>query len=293
VKLGGYGRDVIDGLLIAAISQANVAQITRSPDLQLRYATVEAVPPDEIRRPVSINAVATSLHIPFETARRRIAALAKSGRAQIGPAGVIIPTAPLISPTYRIAVEANSRLVSTLYQRLRHIGLLRDLPRAVTPYEGDAPPHRLVIRLSSDYVLRLAEPVTQNMGDLVAGLILMDVIQANTEHLPDDERGESALDPNGFLPDHRRRPVRVAFLSERLGIAQETVRRHLARLIEEDRCERTPDGYIVPSRVLARPLFMQYMADNQVNLQRLFHALAEYGVTDRWDREAPALRGAA
>ena len=51
VKLGGFGRDVVDGLLLAAISQANVAQITRNPELQRRYATLDQPPPDELRRP--------------------------------------------------------------------------------------------------------------------------------------------------------------------------------------------------------------------------------------------------
>ena len=66
VKLSGFGRDVIDGLLLAAISQANVALITRDPDLQHTYASLDQPPPDELRRPVSINAIAGSLRIPFD-----------------------------------------------------------------------------------------------------------------------------------------------------------------------------------------------------------------------------------
>ena len=48
VKLGGFGRDVIDGLLMAAISQANVAQVTRNPDLQRAYATLDQPPQDPV-----------------------------------------------------------------------------------------------------------------------------------------------------------------------------------------------------------------------------------------------------
>src|SRR5215218_1566479 len=101
VKLGGFGRDVVDGLLLAAISQANVAQITRSPELQRTYATLDQPPPDELRRPVSISAIANSLRIPFETARRRIAALSDLGIIVTHPRGVIIPSGPLNSPFYR------------------------------------------------------------------------------------------------------------------------------------------------------------------------------------------------
>lgn len=296
VKLGGFGRDVIDGLLMAAIGQANVAQITRNPDLQRAFATLDQPPPDEMRRPVSVSGVANSLRIPFETARRRIANLVDAGIVQATSRGVIIPTAPLNSPVYRMGAAANYGLVRTLYFRLRGIGLLEDLPRPIMPgFDPADAPVRLVIRLSSDYVLRLAEPISLYMGDLVTGLILMDVIHANTEHLPDDEGG----DPDGgwateaFVPDDRRRPVRTVTLAERLGIPQETVRRHLQRLLDADQCERTGDGYRVPARVLARQPFVQYMLDNQSHLHRLYSGLTDFGVLSEWEREVVALRGAA
>ncbi|WP_293900048.1 helix-turn-helix domain-containing protein [Phenylobacterium sp.] len=296
VKLGGFGRDVIDGLLMAAISQANVAQITRSPLLQRTYASLDQPPPDELRRPVSISAIANSLRIPFETARRRIAALVEVGIVKATPKGVIIPTAPLNSPFYRMAAEANYALVRNLYFRLRGIGMLDDLPRPNgPPFDPDHPPVRLVIRLSSDYVLRLAEPLSAHVGDLVTGLILMDVIQANTGHMPDSEGGEPDTDwsPAAFVPDSQRRLVRAATLSERLGIPPETVRRHLAQLAKADICERIGDGYRVPARVLAGTAFIQFMVDNESHLHRLYAGLADFSVLSEWEREILALRGAA
>ncbi|MBU1377617.1 MAG: hypothetical protein KKA30_16730 [Alphaproteobacteria bacterium] len=296
VKLGGFGRDVIDGLLMAAISQANVAQITRNADLQRRYATLDQPPPDELRRPVSISAIANSLRIPFETARRRITALIDAGVVRTAARGVIIPTSPLTSPFYRMGAEANYGLVRNLYFRLRGIGLLEDLPRPNGPaFDPADPPIRLVIRLSSDYLLRLAEPVSEHMGDLVTGLILMDMIHANTQHLTDADAGDPDGDwsPEGFVPDRMRRPVRAVLLSERLGIPQETVRRHLQRLVKADQCERKEDGYLAPARILARAPFVQYMLDNQSHLHRLYTGLADFGVLSEWEREILALRGAA
>lgn len=296
VKLGGFGRDVVDGLLMAAISQANVAQITRNPELQRAYATLDQPPPDELRRPVSISGIANSLRIPFETARRRITALVDLGIIQVAPRGVVIPTAPLNSPFYRVAAEAHYGLVRTLYHRLRGIGLLEDLARPNGPaFDPENPPVRLVVRLSSDYVLRLAEPIGQYIGDLVTGLVMMDTIHANTEHLPDTEGGDPDGDwtPAGFVPDELRRPVRPAALAERLGIPQETVRRHLQRLVDDNRCERMENGYRVPATVLARAPFIQYMLDNQSHLYRLYAGLADFGVLAEWDREILSLRGAA
>lgn len=295
VKLGGFGRDVVDGLLMAAISQANVAQVTRNGDLQRAYATLDQPPPDELRRPVSVSAIANSLRIPFETARRRILALVDLGVVKTTPKGVLIPTAPLNSPIYRFGAEAHYALVRNFYQRLRAIGLLEDLRRAAgADFDRENPPVRLVVRLSTDYVLRLAEPISLHIGDLVTGLVLMDLIQANTQHLSDQDGGDpDAWDEAAFVLDDDRRPVRPAALSERLGIPQETVRRHLQRLLATDRCERIEDGYRVPARVLARRPFIQFMLDNQSHLHRLFGQLADFGVLSDWEREVADLRGAA
>lgn len=296
VKLGGFGRDVIDGLLLAAISQANVAQITRDPELQRRYARLDQPPPDELRRPVSINAVANSLRIPFETARRRVAALIEIGAVQAVPRGVIIPAAPLSSPTYKLAAEAHYHLIRNLYVRLRGIGLFDELPKPqVSGYDPANPPIRLVARLSSNYILRLAEPISLHIGDLVSGLILLAMFQANTEHLPDTEGGRADGDwsSESFVDDALRRPIRAAALSERLGIAPETVRRRLGRLVKDARCERIGDGYLVTSRVMAKEQLVKFVLDNQSQLYRLYATLADLGVVAEWEREIQALPGAA
>ncbi len=296
VKLGGFGRDVIDGLLLVAISQANVAQIIRDPDLQLAYAALDQAPPDEMRRPVSISAIANSLRIPFETARRRIATLTELGLLKTERRGVILPQAPLSSPFYRLGAEANYGLVRNLYYRLRGIGLLEGLPRPNGPaFDPQHPPVRLVIRLSSSYLLRLVEPISENIGDLVSALVMMDVIHANTEGLPDSQGGatDGAWTPEGFVADQHRKPVSVSALSGRLGIPPETVRRHLARLVQNDLCERVAEGHLVPARVLARGPFVQFMTANHLNLHRLYTSLAEFGVLSEWEREVLRLRGAA
>lgn len=288
VKLGGFGRDVIDGLLLMAISQANVALITRDPDLQRMYATLDQPPPDNLRRPVSVNAIASSLHLPFETTRRRIAALIKAGVLQSTPRGVIMPLVPLNSEFYRIAAGANYVLLRTLYFRLRKIGMLSGLVRPnAPPFDPEHAPYRLVIRLSSDYFLRLVDPIILHIGDLVSGLILLDVFLANTEHLADTEGGDDgeAWTEGGFVSDADRRPVRAADIGRRLGIPHETVRRRLLRLVAKGGCERSDNGFWISSRILASGLLLDIVLTNQTNLQRLFTALAESGVLSQWERE--------
>ncbi len=292
VKMGGYGRDVIDGLLKMAILQANTAQITRSAELQRQYATFDAVVPDDLRRPVSINAVATSLRIPFETARRRIRAMADAGQCVMTPKGVYLPQAMVHSRLAEAATRIHYQRVRRLYERLRGVGLLGDLHHGPA-WDGEAPPVRLVLRLASDYVLRLCEPLAATVGDPVTGLVLMDIQHANTEHFPDAEGGTDDPNVSGFPPDTLRRPVRLVTLSERLGIPQETVRRHVNRLLAEQRCERMEEGYMVTAAILARGAMNRFMLDNQMHLNRMFGSLAEHGVPAAWAHEADTARRTA
>ena len=61
----------------------------------------------------------------------------------------------------------------------------------------------------------------------------------------------------------------------------------------EGRLERVAGGYVATGRILMRDAYARYVRDNQVNVQRLVHALGEYGVLALWDMEAEALEGAA
>jgi hypothetical protein len=63
--------------------------------------------------------------------------------------------------------------------------------------------------------------------------------------------------------------------------------------VEADRCERRDDGFLIPSRILARRPFVQYMLESQSHLQKLFAGLAEFGIPSLWNDEADGLRGAA
>lgn len=284
VRLGGFGRDIVDGLLVAAITQANVAPINRNRDLQLAYATAACPPPDELRRPISISAVSNGLGIPFETARRRIGALAEHGFVSLSRKGAVVPTAPLKGEIYITGAGANYHLVRELYLQLRRLGVLETPGRPMNLFAPDDPPVRLVSRLSADYALRIAEPILAQTGDPVTGLILMDLVQANTEHIDPEEAARS--DASAFLDDSLRKPARTSHLAARLGIPHETVRRHLMRLVADDRCERREDGYVVTARILGRDAFQRFMLDNMSHLHRLYAALGEYGLPAEWEAAA-------
>ena len=77
------GGDVVDPLILAVILEANIAPVTNDPQLAPKYAALDDPPPEDLRRAVSINAVAASLRLPYETVRRRVGRLAKLGACVI------------------------------------------------------------------------------------------------------------------------------------------------------------------------------------------------------------------
>jgi len=284
VEVGRSDRDLMDDLILLTIIQANLEPLSRDLELQRRYAAVDAPPPDELRRPVSINAVANALRFPYETVRRRVTLMAADGICEIGPRGVQVSARSLTAPAHVAVLHANYDKVRALYIRLRRIGFLAAADAPADPWSPPALPVRAVARISGDYFLRMMEPLTLNIGDLVRGLLLLSIAKGNTEGLQDHERGTEDPGPAGYVDDSKRRPISVATLAARLNVPQETARRHVAHLVESGRCVRESAGVVMPAAEYARLEIVKLMHANQIHLQRMFAALAQLGVVEAWER---------
>lgn len=287
---GGEGH-VLDTLLASAIIQANVAEISQHADLQVHYAESDALPTDEARRPVSMNALATSLGVPFETVRRRVSAMVKSGHCAFVDGGVIVPTEVLSRPKYYgEAFRAYERL-RRFYYELRDLGLLPELPPPSVDLAGGTFPVRAVSRLAGAYVLRIVEMMgsvgTLAEGDLVDTLILLEVFRSNVEHLPPEQRGGEGFETGDMIRNEQRRPVAVSVLARRVGLPLETVRRRASALAARGACRRVRGGLILPAEVLANSLLHRSLAGNATNLARLFGSLSRLGVLQVWDSLPP------
>lgn len=277
----GQGN-VIDTLLISAIIQANVAEITAHADLQVAYAARDEMPTDEMRRPVSINALAASLQLPFETVRRRVNAMVRDGHCRAIEGGVIVPTEVLNQPGYYSQAFRSYERLRAFYYKLRDLGLLRDLPPSSVDLADGVFPVRTATRLVGAYVLRIVETLG-SMGPLVDAIILLEVFRSNVEHLPNDMRGGEGFNPQDMVDDRHRRPISAGAVARRVGMPVETVRRHIAGLLDRGVCTRVVGGLIVPATALANPALPMAAAANASNLNRLFAALARLGVLDVWD----------
>lgn len=264
---GVGGLEPLDALLVLAVNQANIAPLTRDPQARARYGSLEAPAPDEARRPVSINAVAASLGLPFETVRRRIRRLAAAQVCQVSADGVVVPASFLASPSYLQSVIVAHEHLRRFYVELRAAGLADNLPPPA--FETDAVPIRAAARLLADYILRASEGLMREAGNVVSVLTLVALLAA-------------ALADQG-RPGDRPRAVTVRSMATTLRLSAETVRRHASELVDEGLAVRTSTGLLVTEDALARPGVRLLLAENAANVQRLLAGLAERGVIRAWE----------
>jgi DNA-binding Lrp family transcriptional regulator len=261
----GVGRlEPLDALLVLAINQANIAPLTRDHEARARYGALATPAPDDLRRPLSINAAASSLGLPFETVRRRLRRLASDGVCRISAEGVIIPASYLASADYLSSATFDHERLRRFYAVLRIDGYAEGLPASIYPADPAAPV-RAAMRLLADYVLRTAEGLMRETGNVISAVILVALLSA------------------ALLDDEAPAPATVKWLALQLGLPAETVRRHVADLEEDGLCARTSRGVAITEEILARPGLQLLLTDNAANVRRLLTGLAERGVTAAWE----------
>lgn len=265
VRLARRLFDFVDALIVVAVTQANVELILRHPDLQRAYAAYDAPPPDHLRRSISVNALAHSLRLPFETTRRRVARLTRLGILKTGPAGVWTPVAQVRSPHHRRVAEAGYARILALRGRLAHLPELQDLPQG-PPWSGP-PPLRAVARVSGTYLLRLVDVLTAELGAPLDAAVWLEILRSNAAEAGPPRAGRAGV----------RVPVRTAVLAKRLGLPAETARRRTAHLVSRSACELTSAGVLISESALLRPEFVRVAERNLADLRRMFAALAELG----------------
>lgn len=283
----GSGRgpgNVIDPLIMVMVFEANLAPINQDPELSRRYAALDSAPPDDLRRPVSINAVAASLRLPYETVRRRTARLVETGALVSTRTGVYVPSETFENPFILAAATARYRRTKAFYFDLKGMGALDGLnPNPPGAPVHEAPPIRAANRIIAEYVLRVIDAIMRRIGDPVSGLILLELASANAEHLDPIERLVE-----GPIPDERRTPVSVLELSRRVGLPAETVRRHVKKMETAGFCRPVKGGKLAALEQLGRnPDGVNSLADNLQNVQRLFGRCAALGIVARWEGEGP------
>lgn len=126
--------DPLSILVGLAVARGNMEHFAEDRETAETYAGLEDIPPDTVRRPVSVYAVSKSLGLPYETTRRYARRLTKEGWLERkADGGLILPAAVLGRPgVLQAAVEFAARTQAYL-NRLVEIGVTPADQGAITP----------------------------------------------------------------------------------------------------------------------------------------------------------------
>lgn len=254
VQISRAGGDLLEPLVFAAVVQANIASLRHHPERARIDASGEALP-DERRRPISVNAVAQSLGLPYETVRRRILSLARAGTCVLSPEGVYVPRSAIVSEQHAGIQLARLERLQVFHDALAASGFLgpHEILRATLP----AARMRAVNTALSEYLLRTTERVVALTGEVLRGLVLLALLGANAQ------------------ADARRELSRCSSLqlAAQLRMSREKVRRRVLELAELGHVRHLRGGWVALAPT-SGPL-ADLAAANEAEVRRLFGRLRE------------------
>lgn len=116
--------DLVEGLMFLAITRANTLHVTLDPALAATFSGVDEIPPDALRRSVSVYALARDLRLPYETARRHGGKLLDLGFCErASDRGLVVPTHVHAREDFKAGVEAYGRITQAFVNDLARAGL--------------------------------------------------------------------------------------------------------------------------------------------------------------------------
>jgi hypothetical protein len=117
--------ELMPALLSLAIVQANVAHLSAGAS-DGGFDGIDQIPPDAMRRPVSILALSTGIGVPYETTRRQVSKMIAAGQCKRVKGGVIVPTEVLDTPLHDELLREHLLVLRRLVRNLRAAGVIDD-----------------------------------------------------------------------------------------------------------------------------------------------------------------------
>ena len=199
------------------------------------------------RSPIGVRELSRRLGLPYETVRRHVRALGRSGQCIEENGGLMVPADMMRSP------QTTAMLRRSYVDGVR---MLRDLTRigaarfAVGSHRrlraGRLSKEQMAIGMAGIALLLSGLRTLHEFagGDLVKGLVFTAIWTANVKHVTNTP----AAGERGVLRDDQRLPVSVLAISNALRLPYETVRRHADMLLKEGVCTRIGrKGLVVPA----------------------------------------------
>lgn len=271
----GEDRDLLDGLILLSVMHANIDPLYRAGASPFETGWT---PASDDLRPISISAIAASLSLPFETVRRRVSQLRDAGRLEATRHGLLAATGHFSSDRHVFERSTTARRVRNLCLDLTELGVVRDV---TGPATGAPPSGTIVNHLATEYCLRQMETLQRHIGDVTAGILLIQIIRITTDHL--DDTFTEYTEREDLVDDSLRRPTTTAHLAARAGVPAETARRHAMALVQRNWVAQTPQGRLYLTRDMLRTSpWPEGRRDNVVNLNRLIGGLAAQGALAAW-----------
>jgi predicted transcriptional regulator len=270
---------MVTASIFLAISRANTQAVAVEAQKTGVYSALEDIPPDDLRNPVSVYAVARQIGIPYETARRHVAKLCKAGLCVRTGEGLVIP-----GEVYR----RPAMIKATVQTWRQALGFLADLAAVGVKAASPAPPRpgadvrRQVLRLTTNMFLEAVEVLMARVGlDLVHTLLYITIVQANVRHITEDPAAAAAYSGlQDVPPDEARRPVSVYAVAREMGLPYETARRHIRRMTDAGLLARDAGGGVwTPSALHSRPDWVAGAETSWNQVVRLVEAFGQLGVT--------------
>lgn len=266
-------RSLVDGLILLALFQTNYGRL-REEDVRALIEGENGVAPT----PASVNAIAQSLKLPYETVRKRVAALRADGVCELRKGSLLITPAQLQADRYQWQAHVVWSNVRALYLDLADLGVLR--PIAPGPEVG-SPPLFDVLRLAGEFSLRQFEVLIAVSTNPALGVMLLNILRASSEHL--DDTFTEISEEGDVVRDDLKRPVSVSMVASRCGLTVETARRNIATLVEQGWLERAAGGGVLaPHDKLSAGPWPEARRLNLVHLNRLVEGLNAVGALPFW-----------
>ncbi|MBV9044312.1 MAG: hypothetical protein JO294_04250 [Alphaproteobacteria bacterium] len=246
-------NDLTATIVFNAMWAANTSEIAGTA-LTHQYRELDNLPPDSLRRPITVLALSNSLHMPYETVRRHVRILSQSGSCVSVPRkGWYVPAHALGRSQMLAELAALWPSLLKFVDDLRGFGfdfapVRHRLPQTVPCVPTDEPPPNIrpMVRVAMDFVLRCVEMMgILHERDFLAGLVFAAVWARHVL-----EGGANARASTAGSSWTRTEPIAASVIAKDLGLPYETIRRAVLRLASAGHLEREEGGVVMSASEL-------------------------------------------
>ncbi len=284
------------GLLFMLVALSNVEGM--SEELAMERERADEPLPDELRRPLSANAIALELNWPRETARRQVNQLIDKGLlVRVGWNGVIVPAS-----TFRgaAALGIQEAVMTQFYRamdRMIAAGFVWPPAGPASPVASrfDSLPRFAILRQVMGLALRMTNLSMGAQGRLEAAILLHAITEYNLRALSANPTlsDRFATSHTQAPPDDLREPAPARAIIERTGMSRATVLRLIRQHVESGEIKRVGRGLITSAHIFDAEPRLTAMRVGHGYLQATIGRLAALGVTAEHVRRLAADPGSA